>query len=317
MASGSEITRRSKRRFLPKPPTPSSRPIAPTSNTEAEEEENSKAAKQLAKRIIGQGRPKTVTKASPEVAFQPNVTSVGIRSFGVPKEDDKSGSHVEPSSSADIRPTVSSATTPQKDEEEVQDEEEVHTLVTRTKEEYIEPWDYEDSYYPTVLPLRKPNSGDPELCDQEEFGELAKHPDYDESTINSAKELGLTSQHCKKQMFMFKIPDELPVMKQSTGTNTKRSISDYSSKRNNPFEGLSEGFMGKMLVYKSGAVKLKLGDALFDVSPGPNTKFHSDVVAINTEGRKCCRIGSSAKFATITPDIESLLNSASGMKTHK
>lgn len=27
------------------------------------------------------------------------------------------------------------------------------------------------------------------------------------------------------------------------------------------------GYMGKMLVYKSGAVKLKLGETLFDVSP--------------------------------------------------
>ncbi|VVA92591.1 unnamed protein product [Arabis nemorensis] len=301
------------RRFQPRPPTPTTslRPIASTSNTEAEEE-NRKAAKQLAKRIIGQGKQKTVKKASAEVAFQPYASSVGIKSFGVPKEDDKRDSHVKPSSSADILPTVSSAT-PQKDEEEV------HTLVTRTKEDYIEPWDYVNSYYPTVLPLRKPNSGDPELCDQEEFGELAKHPEYDESTINSAKELGLTSQqHCKKQMFLFKIPDSLPVMKQLTAPNTKRSISDHISKRNSPFEGLSESFMGKMQVYKSGAVKLKLGDVLFDVSPGPKTKFHSDVAVIDdTKGRNCCRIGSSAKFATVTPDVESLLNSPSDMKTHR
>lgn len=73
-------------------------------------------------------------------------------------------------------------------------------------------------------------------------------------------------QHCKNQMFFFKIPDCLPVMKQSTGATTKRSVREYSSGRSNPFEGLPEGFMGKMLVYKSGAVKLKLGDVLFDVS---------------------------------------------------
>jgi DNA-directed RNA polymerase III subunit RPC4 len=32
-----------------------------------------------------------------------------------------------------------------------------------------------------------------ELLDQEEFGEVAKNRDYDENTINSAEELGLTS----------------------------------------------------------------------------------------------------------------------------
>lgn len=73
-------------------------------------------------------------------------------------------------------------------------------------------------------------------------------------------------QQCEKQMFIFKLPDCLPVMKQSTGATTKRSVLEYGSKRCNPFEGLPEGFMGKMLVYKSGAVKLKLGDVLFDVS---------------------------------------------------
>ncbi|ESQ54787.1 hypothetical protein EUTSA_v10025722mg [Eutrema salsugineum] len=323
MDSGSQVPRKSKRRFQPRPPTPSLRPIAPDSKNEAEtEEENKKAARQIAKRLgIGQRRPKPETKASSSaVAFQPNLSSLSIRSFGDPKEDDKHVSDVNPSSSATILPAVvsagvlpavSSATT-QKDGEEV------HKLVTRAEKDYVEPWDYKNSYYPTVLPLRKPFSGDPELRDQEEFGDVAKHLDYDESTINSAEELGLTSyQHCKKQMFFFKIPDCLPVTKQVTGANTKRSVSENSSKRNNPFEGLPEGFMGKMLVYKSGAVKLKLGDVLFDVSPGPNAKFHSDVAAIDNKGRNYCRIGSSAKLVTVTPDVESLLKPASDMETHK
>lgn len=263
--------------------------------------------------LTGQRRPKTETKASsPEVAFQPSLSPLAIRSFGVPKEDDKPNSDVNPSSPASILPAVSSVTAAQEDGEEV------HNFVTRTGDDYVEPWDYRNSYYPTVLPLRKPNSGDIELLDQEEFGEVAKNRDYDENTINSAEELGLTSvQHSKKQMFIFKIPDCLPVVKQTTGATTKRSVREYSSGISNPFEGLPEGFMGKMLVYKSGAVKLKVGDALFDVSPGPGTKIPNDVVAIDIKGRNCSRIGSSAKFVTVTPDVESLLNPASDMETQK
>ncbi|KAG2248640.1 hypothetical protein Bca52824_088268 [Brassica carinata] len=269
------------------------------------------AARQIAKRIgIGQRRPKTEPKASSvEVAFQPNFSSLAIKSFGVPKEDDKQSSDVNPSSSATtvssaaILPVVSSPPARK-------DVEEIHTCVTRIEQDYVEPWD-QNSYYPTVLPLRKPNSGDPELLDQEEFGNVAKHLHYDENSINSAEELGLTSgQHCKKQMLFFKIPDCLPVTKQPTA---KRSVSERSS----PFECLPEGFMGKMLVYKSGTVKLKLGDVLYDVSPGPNTVFHNDVAAINGKERNCCRIGSSAKFATVTPDVESLLNSDPDMQIHK
>ncbi|KAJ0239765.1 Uncharacterized protein HA466_0233530 [Hirschfeldia incana] len=307
MDSGSKVPVKSKRRFQPRAPTPSPRPIPPISKTEADaaEEENKKAARQIAKRIgIGQRRPKAETKASSvEVAFQPNFSSLAIKSFGVPKEVDKHDSDVNPSSSASILPLISCATSRK-------DVEEVHNLVTRIEQDYVEPWDI-NSYYPTVLPLRKPNSGDPELLDQEEFGNVAKHLHYDESSINSAEELGLTSvQHCKKQMLFFKVPDCLPVSKQPTG---KRSVSERSS----PFEGLPEGFMGKMLVYKSGTVKMKLGDVLYDVSPGPNTVFHNDVAAIDSKERNCCRIGSSAKFATVTPDVESLLNSDPDMQTHK
>ncbi|KAG5413913.1 hypothetical protein IGI04_001480 [Brassica rapa subsp. trilocularis] len=251
-----------------------------------------------------------VQASSVEVAFQPNFSSLAIKSFGVPKEDDdKQSSDVNPSSSATtvssaaILPVVSSPPARK-------DVEEIHTCVTRIEQDYIEPWD-QNSYYPTVLPLRKPNSGDPELLDQEEFGNVAKHLHYDENSINSAEELGLTSgPHCKKQMLFFKVPDSLPVTKQPTA---KRSVSERSS----PFEGLPEGFMGKMLVYKSGTVKLKLGDVLYDVSPGPNTVFHNDVAAINGKERNCCRIGSSAKFATVTPDVESLLNSEPDMQINK
>lgn len=39
-----------------------------------------------------------------------------------------------------------------------------------------------------------------------------------------------------------------------------------SRKKNEHLEDLPAGHMGKMLVYKSGAVKLKLGDILYDVS---------------------------------------------------
>lgn len=39
-----------------------------------------------------------------------------------------------------------------------------------------------------------------------------------------------------------------------------------SRKKNEHLEDLPAGHMGKMLVYKSGAIKLKLGDILYDVS---------------------------------------------------
>lgn len=42
--------------------------------------------------------------------------------------------------------------------------------------------------------------------------------------------------------------------------------SSYGSRKGCSLEELPEGYMGKMLVYRSGAVKLKMGDVLYDVS---------------------------------------------------
>ncbi|XP_052174329.1 uncharacterized protein LOC127789474 [Diospyros lotus] len=73
-------------------------------------------------------------------------------------------------------------------------------------------------------------------------------------------------------------------------------------------EDLSGGYMGKMLVYKSGAIKWKLGDVVYDVSPGVGRGFPQDVVAINTVDKNCCALGELNKQVVVTPDIDSMLD---------
>lgn len=43
-------------------------------------------------------------------------------------------------------------------------------------------------------------------------------------------------------------------------------MSGHPSKKDASIEELPEGYMGKMLVFRSGAVKLKLGEIMYDVS---------------------------------------------------
>ncbi|KAM3344801.1 DNA-directed RNA polymerase III subunit RPC4 isoform X2 [Capsicum galapagoense] len=73
-------------------------------------------------------------------------------------------------------------------------------------------------------------------------------------------------------------------------------------------QDLPAGSMGKMLVYKSGTVKLKLGDILYNVSPGVECSFAQDVVAINTAEKQCCQLGELGKRAVVTPDVDFLLD---------
>ena len=74
-------------------------------------------------------------------------------------------------------------------------------------------------------------------------------------------------------MFLIKLPPKLPMVIQSTTDGGKevnpKSKPPGGSKKVEKFcelKDLPSGFMGKMLVYKSGKIKLKLGNTLYDVS---------------------------------------------------
>lgn len=69
-------------------------------------------------------------------------------------------------------------------------------------------------------------------------------------------------------MFLVQLPP-MPLLKQAMSIKGKEKIgtSTAQPKLNNTLKEMPGGYMGKMLVYKSGAVKLKLGETFFDVSP--------------------------------------------------
>ncbi|KAI4380795.1 hypothetical protein MLD38_006943 [Melastoma candidum] len=192
----------------------------------------------------------------------------------------------------------------------------------REEKEYREPWDYY-SYYPVTLPLRKIYSGDPELLDEDEFGESSSAVDYDENRLNSAVELGLAEDSSEARMFFLQLPPSVPMTKRPSS-----SVQGESSESSNPpnpsdltgatgkvccLSDLPAGFMGKMLVYKSGAIKLKLGTTLYDVSSGMDCVFAQDVMAINTSEKHCCVLGELTKHAIVTPDVDSILESVNDL----
>ncbi|PHT30874.1 hypothetical protein CQW23_27211 [Capsicum baccatum] len=165
--------------------------------------------------------------------------------------------------------------------------------------------------YPVTLPVRRPYSGNPELLDEEEFGEASRSLTYDENSIIPAMELGLMEENLEEKMFFVQLPPAMPMLKQSVKTEgSEMAPSSRPSKaKASSLNELPAGFMGKMLVYKSGAVKLKLGETLYNVSPGMDCSFAQDVVAVNTEEKYCSNIGELTKRVIITPDVDSILDS--------
>lgn len=130
----------------------------------------------------------------------------------------------------------------------------------------------------------------------------------------------------KPQLLFFQFPTSLPLPQaesvaeadmdtsEDVQTYDSQSEENYKKRRHESIHGcklkdLPGGLMGKILVYKSGKVKMKLGDALFDVSAGLNCTFAQEAAAINTNKKHCCSLGEVNKRAIVTPDIEYLVGS--------
>ncbi|KAJ8478054.1 hypothetical protein OPV22_021781 [Ensete ventricosum] len=178
--------------------------------------------------------------------------------------------------------------------------------------EYVEPWDCAHSYYPATLPLRRPYSGNPEILNEKEFGEASASAALDETQINPAEELGLVEKMEEAQMLFLQFPTNLPLVNRSAssvGSLSTIGKKEHGAMKGCKLEDLSAGYMGKIMVYKSGKVKMQLGDVLFDISPGLKCEFAQDIAAINTKEKHCCILGKLNKRAVITPDMDSLLAS--------
>lgn len=188
--------------------------------------------------------------------------------------------------------------------------------------EYIEPWDYENSNYPISLPLRLPNLGDPEILDKEEFEKEAKVEESAKGAkkeerrklISPAEEFGLMQDANEEELFFFQLPEVLPFSKRpSSGADQKSNSPVENANTAANLKDLPSGRLGKMMVYRSGKVKMKIGDTLFDVSPGQNCMFAQDAAVISVKEKKCCILQNITRRVVVTPDIDALLESVKNM----
>ncbi|XP_037429264.1 uncharacterized protein LOC119295040 [Triticum dicoccoides] len=204
----------------------------------------------------------------------------------------------------------------------------VTTSAAKLPKQFTGPQDFTHpnyNYPPITLPLRRPNSADPEFFDEDVFGEFSSSRTQD-GELTAAQELGLMDTEDKMntpQLLFFQFPASLPLLQvvsvavadmdtsdsegvETEEPNKKRRLESIDGCK---LKDLPGGFMGKLLVYKSGKVKMRLGDALFDVSAGLDCTFAQEAVAINTNKKHCCSLGEVNKRAIVTPDIDYLVDS--------
>ncbi|KAK3213435.1 hypothetical protein Dsin_018141 [Dipteronia sinensis] len=278
------------RKYKFKPKIPPVQPKTEVKNEVVENADSAKARDLMRRFKENQGalkpRPKVEKKvAASQIAFGYGGASASIKSYGVHKG----------SSSNRARGSALNGG--------------AYASGLRGEKEYKEPWDYY-SYYPVTLPLRRPYSGNPELLDEEEFGEDSETVNYEEISTNPAVELGLMEENPEPSMVFLQLPPSMPMIKRSVkAEDGQEAIAKAKPRGGARTIELPAGFMGKMLVYRSGVVKLKLGETLYDVTAGLNCTFAQDVAAINTADKNCCIVGELNKRAILTPDVDSVLRS--------
>ncbi|KAL4382778.1 hypothetical protein AHAS_Ahas04G0267500 [Arachis hypogaea] len=155
------------------------------------------------------------------------------------------------------------------------------------------------------------------IAQRKQFGHAiaAESRTFDENSTNPAKELGLLEENLETSVFLIQLPAALPAIIGSASSGSQDG-SESSSKPQGSMKKvkpcklneLPPGLMGKMLVYKSGAIKLKLGSTLYDVSPGSDCTFAQDVAVMNTGEKHCCAIGEISKRVIVTPDIDDMIS---------
>lgn len=178
------------------------------------------------------------------------------------------------------------------------------------------------SYYPVTLPTgpapdadafeRMDIDGEAEPGANEAQAEAILSPG-DEDRVPAAQELDLNTIAANEKLLFFQLPAQLPVQRVSEIPPGGRNTDDPSA--SNPDDGkggglasLPEGYMGKLVVYKSGKVKLRLGDVLLDAVPGAKCTFYQEVAAVDVARKECHVLGSVPQRIVLTPDIDHLLS---------
>eukprot|EP00898_Chlorokybus_atmophyticus_P006589 jgi/Chlat1/6931/Chrsp52S06610 len=176
----------------------------------------------------------------------------------------------------------------------------------------VEAFDY-SKYYPMTLPLQQPGHV---VADMIEGPESTEGDEGDDAS--AANELQLMPGGDEEQLLLFQLPAALPVSLQSgtaaeasASADTRPDVAAMPAESKRGILGsLPSGVMGKMHIYESGAVKLQLGDVLFDVVPGAKCAFSQQAAAINPAVGTCHVLGNISHRVVLTPDVDHLLKKA-------
>lgn len=109
------------------------------------------------------------------------------------------------------------------------------------------------------------------------------------------------------QLFFIQLPSAVPIGNLPARPSVAVENTEILGFKGN-LATINSGKIGKIIVYKSGKVKMKIGDRLFDVSTGLPCNFLQEVVAIDPDRQKLYQLGELQRRMVCYPDVADLLD---------
>lgn len=196
----------------------------------------------------------------------------------------------------------------------------------------------QDAFAPVFLPTDQDtkDDGQTDIKDESHLGEEGADIDVHQENhqaeqLNPSKSLSdffvLTKQDLQDHLLFFQFPPTLPqfwvpselypesiepAIPASNPPETSQSSEATPSTEKETFLPLTddrvEGCIGKLVIYKSSKVQLKIGNLIFDVSAGANCHFLECITAIDAENKQAFSLGNIEQHLVCTPDLDQLLN---------
>ena len=70
---------------------------------------------------------------------------------------------------------------------------------------------------------------------------------------------------------------------------------------------LPSGQLGSLVIYKSGKIKMRIGDILLDVNEGVQCLFHQELMSVQAGSSEAFRLGQVNHRFVCTNDVEDLV----------
>ncbi|KAI8337174.1 RNA polymerase III RPC4-domain-containing protein [Chlamydoabsidia padenii] len=101
-----------------------------------------------------------------------------------------------------------------------------------------------------------------------------------------------------------KVKEQLPLAAQMSTIDDQMAAMDLSK--------IPEGQIGKLVVLKSGKMKLKIGNVLLDVEQGMRSSFLENVMSVDAEKKQAVELGHIVQKFTCVPNMNALLEDEEG-----